>query len=217
MIRALRLCVLVASTLVVTALAAAPASAGITVLEEERPGDENHACSELVVNVHAAADGCHIVMVSNGPVIMTAHTGASEVAVSVCLASVELRVQTNGSGFLTEQFLSDDQPGSCTRRPCDEPGGAMPKLLWPAVIEDAGTTSGIETTLCLRTLAAEGAIGINCNLHIPIVDHGGHSYTATTTTLPEAEALCEGTPGFGLIGALVTVGAPDERIEIVND
>lgn len=198
-----KLLLLVAVSLAAMASASSSATAAITILEEEDPGNGNHACPTLVQNGNTISGGCHVAVSSTAQVTMVVHTGPGEVVISSCNVAGEARGATDGTGFVVEQVLTDSTPGSCTRRPC----AGLP---WPAAIEDAGATTTAELTFCL-TLPAGGS-GTWCTVHRQGSDLGSHNYTSVAS-----EVACEGAPSIELIGNLVTFFPGTERAEVIND
>lgn len=192
--------------LAAVALAASPASA-LTVTQE--PG--NTACpAGPTVVAHVVTGGCHATFASNGALTMLAHTGAAEVVISSCSVSGELRVDSAGVGFLTNQILTGS-PSNCTRRACDEAGN-MRKIPWPKVLEGTVAAPTAEMTFCLiPTSAAEGTAGAICTIH-GLATANGHTYTISTVGLPSNEAACEQIPTIEVVGSATSTAT--ERIEI---
>lgn len=188
-------------TLTAMLLAASSASA-ITVRQE--PG--NTACpAGPTVNAHVVSGGCHLTFASSGAgTTLLAHTGAAEITISNCTISGELRVNSAGVGFVTNQVFTGG--ASCTRAPCDE-AVSMRKIPWSAAITGTAAAPAHESTMCLRTIASgEGGAGTNCTVHTA-VSFSGHTYSESST-----EGACEGNPAVELIGGGTATAT--ERIEI---
>jgi hypothetical protein len=190
--------------LALAALAMMASSApAVTILQE--PG--NTACDPGPnLNSHVVTGGCHIHFNDGDGVRFLFHTGAAEITFGGCAMTFEVRLDSAGNGWATNQVFSDppgDPVGTCTRRPCDETN--MEKLAWPLNI---GATSTLETVLCVRTVASgEGGAQTFCHVILPI-SGSGHAYTVG---VPGTEYSCVQLP-LEISDVELTAGA--ERIEI---
>lgn len=190
--------------LAAVALAASSASA-ITVRQE--PG--NTACpAGPIVAAHVVTGGCHATVASNGTIPLLVHTGAAEVVISNCTVTGELRVNSAGAGFITNQVFGGG--AACTRLPCDEAAGSMAKIPWSATLAGTGAAPSLEATFCVRPVASgEGGSPTLCTVH-GAGSSSGHTYSGAPA--PGGESPCEGQPQVEHSGGVTTTNT--ERVEI---
>lgn len=206
--RATRKLLLVGAIVLAAMMSAASMASAVTVRQE--PG--NTACpAGPTVAAHIVTGGCHATFTSNGGIPLLAHTGAAEVAVSNCTVSFEARVNSAGSGFITNQVFGGG--AACTRAPCDEVTGFMRKHPWPLTLTSfGGGVFTLEVTFCLRTVAGgEFRAGSLCTVHFVIIA-SGHTYTAHPSAGVGQEAACEGLPQVEISGSFNSTAT--ERFEL---
>lgn len=204
-----------ATVIAAMGLWAASAPAAIVVERElPDPTTGNVACGPLSQAAHVVTGGCHVA-IDSPLTTLIAHTGTGEVVVSNCAITGEARVDSSGSGWIVSQSMQSTASGSCPRAPCDEASHA--DIPWPLTIEDAGDTTTVEVTFCVRLASgSEGSGGSSCLVHLPISIPASHTYSASSVSLPSGEAACEGLPQTELSGTYTGQNAGTERVEIIN-
>lgn len=174
-----------------TTLVAVSSASAITIRQE--PGNTPCPAGPTVV-AHVVTGGCHVTFAINGVIPLFAHTGAAEVVISSCTVTGELRVNSAGAGFVTNQVFGGG--AGCTRTACDEAVN-MRKIPWAATINGTAAAPTHELTFCLRTIASgEGGAGTNCTIHNSI-SAVGHTYTVGGG----GEVPCEATPQVEISGS----------------
>ena len=219
--RRLRTLLLISATAVAgLVLAASSASAALSVSAE--PGS---TCSAVVaVGAHGVAGGCHVEF--EGEISLYAHVPA-ETQLFNCLVHLEGFVGGNGSGFVTNQVLTNESPGfPCTRQACDESATAESAHVehrWPFTISETtpGVAGGeqVNATFCLRDIvngdpADEGLAGTQCNINFRFLQAAGH--TQELGRRDNTHQFCTAPTFVSIKGHLINEPGSSEKVEVTH-
>jgi hypothetical protein len=195
------------ATLATLGLATGSAPAQIQVVGE--PNGED--CGEVTIDVHAVSGGCHAEF--EGNLFLYAHV-PSEFLFMGCEVHFGARIGDGGGGYVSAaSFFSLPSPsGPCLRAPCEEVDSTMTP--WPLQISETGPAQEeIEIRFCVRPVPPASGSNAVCELHLPLVDNGGHSYELGDDT----HEYCEGGSSQSSVKVHFATEEPDgERVEIVH-
>jgi hypothetical protein len=190
--------------LIITALAASPATAEPTPLDTVV--EPTGTCPEITVTDHAVSGGCEMHVVSLGDMVLTTHeTGVGETVSARCDSEFTARIH-GWEGYLTSQFLSGAE---CPLAPCREGDSVSPKEPWHFEMEETGPgTEHVTLETCLSPILLPNT-KIRCYAEYDLIDMGGHGY--------QIEA--DDTPCVNLLGAVESSGYwmfEDTSVEIFH-
>jgi hypothetical protein len=203
----------IALAAVVFMLSVNDAAAQITVLGEEP--EDNHACTNVSLNIHTVTGGCHYEIQSEHHISFVVQTGGGPIVITNCNWRLEAQVGGNGVGYVTApSFTSEPGAMMCARKPCDEGAGGAKKP-WPfSLTEVEAGNETIDLSLCFELFPDGGTGEVVCELHMPVTSPTEHT-NEIGDSVPYA---CEAPLGAASFHTIHLIGETDslEDIEIVH-
>lgn len=207
---------------------------GVQVRSEPSPGTAGPLCPAVTPTnppatpeVFTAAGGCRV-HVSGTSIVLTAHVFGIESVDSTCNVEFDMRVDSDGEGWLTHHEFTPAPVGTCTRRPCHQGGLPIPPTgqqegrPWGFYgHEIAPNNEVIRAVFCVEPRGQVDGPLTHCDITLPLTQTTNHRYRVIGTDTP-----CSGIGGFRgeITGTLAVEATPattgenqaEQQVEITH-